>query len=60
VVGSQIALYKRFRIKIWDMFDNFDPNLLKLKLRASAFNLEFIVPSQGSFEITVNIPPSNS
>jgi len=26
VVGSQVALYKRFRIKIWDMFDNFDPN----------------------------------
>ena len=57
VVAIMIFEYLEFRFRIWDSFSNLKTSNNQLGFRCSVYNPQFIMPSQTSLNIEVNIPP---
>ena len=58
VVAILIFEYLEFRFRIWDSFSDLKSANDQLGFRCSVYNPQFIMPSQTSLNIQVNIPPS--
>jgi len=60
IVGTSVFFFKEFRFKLWDLYDAYNFNNNEVSIRAIAYDPQFYMPSQASFNIKINIPPFNS
>ncbi len=56
-VATRAYAYPLFAFKIWDLFNDFDPNTDILLIRISLYNPDYYMPSQTSYIITINFEP---
>lgn len=56
-VATRAYAYPIFAFKIWDLYNDFDPNIDTLLIRISLYNPQYYMPSQTSYTITINFEP---
>lgn len=57
VVATKSFAFTTFAFRIWDLFNDFQPEKNDLLVRVSLYNPRFFMPSQSSYTITVNTEP---
>ncbi len=57
IVATKSFQYTTFAFKIWDLFSNFRASQPQLLLRVSMYDPNYFMPSQSSYQITINFEP---
>ena len=57
VVATKSYSYTTFSFRIWDLYNAFTPNSPTLLLRVSLYDPHYFMPSQSSYQVTINFEP---